>query len=691
MTTTTSSPAPFSIRMLLSSQDAVMAIAVVLIIGMMVVPLPPIMIDLLIALNLAVALGIMLSTMYVARSMEFSSFPTLLLFVTLFRLGVNISSSRLILLQGDAGKVIETFGNLIVGGNYVVGVVVFLMLMVIQWVVINTGAGRVAEVAARFTLDALPGKQLSIDADLNAGIIDEIEARRRRGEIQKEADFYGAMDGASKFVKGDAIAAIVIMLVNIFGGFIIGIVQRNMSFMDALQGYTLLTVGAGLAIQIPALLISSAAGLIVTRSTSESTLGHDLVGQLSNFNVLLVGAIIIGVLALAPGIPKPPFIAISGILGTAALAVWRGQQATPKEEEPLPLATQPETPEDMLQMVVVDPLEIEVGYGLIPLIDETHDDNLLRRVTGIRRQIMSELGLVLPIVRVRDNMQLKPQTYRVKIRGEEVARGELLLDRLLAIPGSDSEGGLQGVPTTEPAFGLPALWIGEVDKGRAELMGYTVVNPISVLSTHLTEIVRKNAADLISRQLVSEMLDQLRLKTPAAVEGLIPDMLTIGELQAVLQTLLTERVPIRDLGGILEVLSNMVGATRDPSILAEGVRQSLARTLSNQYRDEKNYLHVFTLSPQLEELLKSSLGASDKGGVSFQLGAELVQSIISRTGAQMEKLAQAGHLPILLCPRELRMAFRRLVEHSLPTLVILAFSEISNGTRVKADGVVELN
>ena len=687
MTTTTSSQG-FDLRSLLRFKDASMAFVLILVIGLMLIPLPTVVVDLLVVLNLAVSLGIILLTVYVSKPMDFSVFPSVLLMVTLFRLGLNVSASRQILLAGDAGRVIATFGSLVVGGNYVVGVVVFIILMIIQFVVINNGAGRVAEVAARFTLDAMPGKQLSIDADLNAGLIDETDARKRRGEIEAEADFYGAMDGASKFVRGDAVAAVIVMLVNILGGFIIGMVQRNLTFMDALQSYTLLTVGAGLAIQIPALLISAAAGLIVTRSTSESSLGSDVVGQLSNINVLVVGGAIIGALALVPGLPVLPFFLVAAVLGAAAYFVWR-MDSEPVIEDVVPVSLEPETPQDMLEMVVIDPMEIEAGYGIIPLIDEDRSDNLLRRVTSIRRQIMQELGLVLPIVRIRDNLRLPPNAYRVKVRGEEVARGDLLVDRYLAIPGSNADGDLRGQPTTEPAFGLPAIWINEAEKGRAELLGYTVVSPLSVLSTHLTEIVRKYAPELLDRQMAQEMLDQLRMKAPASVEGLVPEMLGLGEVQAVLRNLLRERIPIRDLSGILEVLANNAAATRDPDILAEAVRQSMARTISNSLRDEAGFLHVFTLAPQLEAVLRESL-RNQETGIGFEIDVGLAQNVLARTGEQMENLASIGYQPVLLSPRELRLAFRRLVEQSLPNLSVLAYSEISPGTRVRAHGMVEL-
>jgi flagellar biosynthesis protein FlhA len=690
--TPSQNPVLVALQGLLRSKDIVMAFSLVTLVGMLLIPLPAFLIDLAVALSIAASIGIVLLTMFISQPMEFSVFPTVLLLVTLFRLGINVSVSRLILLSGEAGQIITTFGNLIVGGNYVVGVVIFLILMIIQFVVINSGAGRVAEVAARFTLDAMPGKQLAIDADLNAGLIDENQARQRRKAIETEADFYGAMDGASKFVRGDAIAAIIIMLVNIIGGFVIGVLQRGMDLTTALQTYVLLTIGAGLAVQVPSLLVSAAAGLIVTRSTSETSLGNEVSGQISNFNMLAVGAVIVGLMTLVPGLPTLPFVLVSLGLGVAAFFVNKAQAAglALAQAANLPaLATEPETPEQMLEMVVVDPIELEIGYSLIPVIDEDSEDNLLRRITGIRRQLMGEMGLVLPVVRIRDNLRLPPQSYRIKIRGQEVASSEIVLDRLLAIPGADLEEPLQGIETFEPAFGLPALWIGASEQGQAELKGYTVVTPLSVLCTHLTEVVRAHASELLSRQLVQEMLDQLRQKAPASVEGVVPDLLNLGEIQGVLRDLLRERIPIRDLSGILEVLANNATMTRDPHILAEAVRQSMANTISSQYKDETGTLHVFTFAPQLEVTLRSSL-VSSESSPAFQIDAALAQRILIKTGEQMEALAQLGHFPILICPRELRLAFRRLVEQSLPNLIVMAFSEVGQGTKVKAHGMVNI-
>ena len=692
-TTAPRSPIVTALQSLLRSKDIVMALSLVILVGMLLIPLPAFLIDLAVALSIAVSIGIVLMTMFIKQPMEFSVFPTVLLLITLFRLGINVSVSRLILLSGDAGKIITTFGNLIVGGNYVVGVVIFLILMIIQFTVINSGAGRVAEVAARFTLDAMPGKQMAIDADLNAGLIDEQGARARRKFIESEADFYGAMDGASKFVKGDAIAAIIIMVVNIVGGFVIGVLQRGMPLVTALQTYVLLTIGAGLAVQVPSLLVSAASGLIVTRSTSESSLGTEVSSQISNFNVLAVGAAVVAMMMLVPGLPPLPFGLVSFGLGVGAFLVNKEQAAATAVEETAALPTrpsEPETPEQMLEMVVVDPIELEIGYSLIPIIDEDSQDSLLRRITAIRRQIMNEMGLILPVVRIRDNLRLPPQSYRIKIRGQEVAFNEIMLDRLLAIPGSDIEEPLQGTPTSEPAFGLPAIWISTSEQNQAELKGYTVVTPLSVLCTHLTEIVRSHSSDLLSRQLVQEMLNQLRQRNPASVDGVVPEMLNLGEVQAVLRNLLRERVPIRDLSGILEVLANNASMTRDPQILAEAVRQSMANTISSQYKDENNTLHVFTLAPQLEATLRSSL-VSSEGSPGFQLDATLAQRILVKIGEQMESLAQLGHIPILICPRELRLALRRLVEQSLPNLIFMAFSEVGRGMKVKAHGIVKMD
>jgi flagellar biosynthesis protein FlhA len=682
-------------RALLRNNDLLMAFLIVMLVSMMLVPLPTLVVDILVVLNLALSVGILLLSMYVSRPLDFSVFPSFLLIITLFRLGLNVSASRLILTEGTAGDVITTFGTLVVGGNYVVGVVIFIMLMVIQFAVINSGAGRVAEVAARFTLDAMPGKQMAIDADLNAGNIDEAEAKKRRAEVQQEANFYGAMDGASKFVKGDAIAAIIVIIVNILGGIAIGVLQRGLDAGTALQSYALVTVGAGLAVQVPALLISSASGIIVTRNTTTDSLGENVVRQLSNLRMLIGATVIVTLIGLVPGIPKLPFALVAVALGGSAYAIWLAERKRKMAEAaakaaPPPPAPVVETPEQMMGMVVVDPVELEVGYALLPLVDEDRADNLLHQVTNIRRQLLTELGFVVPVVRIRDNLRLGPQTYRIKIRGEEVAKGDLYVDRYLAIPGGEVDPSIRGISTIEPAFNLPALWISEAEKGRAELSSYTVVNALAALSTHLTEILRSRAADLLSRQMVQEMINHIRRKTPAAVEGIVPEMLSLGEFQDLLRNLLRERIPLRDLTGILEVVSKHAQVTRDPNILAEAVRQTMATTISNMYRDNDGFVHVFTFSPVLEKTLRTSLSSGD-GGFTLQVDPETAQQLLRSTGDNMEKMAKEGFLPILLCPRELRLAFRRLTEQAFQGLIVLAFSEISHGTKVKAHGMVEVH
>lgn len=579
---------------LLQQRDVLLPVAVVAVIAMMIVPLPTVMLDLLLIVNLSIGLLILLVSMYTTEPLAFSVFPTLLLITTLFRLALNISASRLILLNGFAGHVIEAFGSVVIGGSYVVGIVVFIILVVIQFVVITNGAGRVAEVAARFTLDAMPGKQMSIDADLNAGLITEAEAKRRRQKIEQEADFYGAMDGASKFVRGDAVAGIIIILVNILAGFVIGVMQQGMSLMGALQTYALLTVGDGLVSQIPALMISTATGIVVTRAATSGDLGSDTIRQItSNPRVLgiVTGALI--VLAFVPGIPKLPFFIIACLTGAGAYLAWQTEASgertaisggatvveTTATGEPAPTG-----PEAVTPLLALDPMELEIGYGLIPLVDPQEAGNLLDRITRIRRQMALDLGIVLPTVRVRDNLQLQPNQYVVKLRGVEVARGDLLINQYLAMNAGLADEQIEGIPTTEPAFGLPALWIQASLKDRAELLGYTVVDPPSVLTTHLTEVIKGNAANILSRQDVQTLITNLKAEHPAVVDELIPGVLSIGETQKVLQNLLRERITIRDLVTIVETLADYARQTRDTEALTEYVRQRLARAISAQYR-----------------------------------------------------------------------------------------------------------
>ena len=677
--------------------DMFIAVALALIIGMMIAPLPAMLLDMALILNVGVSVLIVLIAMYITEPLQFSVFPSLLLIITLFRLGLNVSASRMILAQATAGRVIETFGGFVVGGNYVVGVVVFVTLLVIQFLVITNGAGRVAEVAARFTLDAMPGKQLSIDADLNSGLIDETEARRRRRMVEQEADFYGAMDGASKFVKGDAIAAVVIVVVNIIGGFVIGLWQHGMDIIEALQTYTLLTVGQGLVTQIPSLLISTATGLIVTRSASEESLGSDVTRQLSDGSAMTLVAGFLVLLGLVPGMPTLPFLALGAAVGAGAALIKRRRKAAEEGAAEAaaqkgaggraPLLEAGESPAALLQ---VDPLEVELGFALIPLVDEMREDNLLNRVTNIRRQLAMELGFVLPKVRIRDNLRLPASRYRIKLRGAEVGRGELMLSHLLAMPTQPGVPAPEGHATTEPAFGLPAWWVTKSEQAQLELAGYTVVDPLSVLVTHLSETIRAHAPQLLSLQDVQDLLDNLRQAVPAAVDGVVPERFSLSELQEVLRNLLRERVSIRDLGTILETVSRYAGETRDTSTLTELVRRALSYSISDQHAEE-GVIHVATLDPATEAELADALRPGHGGGMhTLSLDPGTAQDLLEEIGRTMEQLAQVGHQPILLCSAEVRRPLARLTERSLPSLTVLSYNEIAPTAQVEAHAMVSL-
>jgi flagellar biosynthesis protein FlhA len=673
--------------------DLTMAVAAIVVIGLMVIPLPAIVLDMLLAVNLVSALTVLLVSMYVTEPLQFSVFPALLLVLTLFRLGLNVAATRLILLSGEAGTVIGAFGEFVVGGNFVVGVVIFLILMIIQFVVITNGAGRVAEVAARFTLDAMPGKQLAIDADLNAGLINEGEARRRRRAIEMEADFYGAMDGASKFVRGDAIAAVVIVLVNIFGGFGVGVFQQGMPLVQALQTFTLLTVGDGLVSQIPALLISTATGIMVTRAASEANLGRDVVGQFSaNPRAIGIASGVLLILALIPGLPKLPFILVGGLGLYCAYSLFKGQARASLAEE---AAQQAETtaaakqPENVVDLLQLDPMELEIGYGLIPLVDQEQGGNLLSRITLIRRQLAMDLGVVLPTIRVRDNLQLRPNTYVVKLRGVEVARGELMVNNFLAMNPGTAEDGLEGIPTTEPAFGLPAIWIGAGLRENAELLGYTVVDPASVLTTHLTEVIKTHAPAIVSRQDVKGLVDNLRRDYSALIDELVPNLLTLGEIQKVLQNLLRERVSVRDLVSILEALADAARTTKDTDLLTEYARRALARSITSLYKDEQGNLAAMMLAPQVDAALSGSLQQSDQG-TQIAVDPQTAQRLLQRIGREMERMAQQGYQPVLICSSRLRLPLRRLTERSLPNLTLLSFGEIVPQINVVSAGLVTL-
>ena len=674
------------------NSDVVLAAGVMVIIGMMIIPLPPFLIDLLVATNIAAAVTVLLIAMYTKDVLAFSVFPALLLLVTLFRLAINVSSTRLILLQADAGDIIASFGSFVVVGSVVVGIVVFLILLVIQFVVITNGAGRVAEVAARFTLDAMPGKQMSIDADLNAGIITEGEARERRERITQEADFYGAMDGASKFVKGDAIAGLVIVAINLVGGIAIGTMQNGLSPGDAVSTYSLLTVGDGLVSQIPALLISTATGLVVTRGASQANLGQDIREQLfSNPRVLFIVAAVLGAFGLVPGLPRFPFFVLAATMGVVGYLV---RERLRTEAEQVAAAVEAEVDEQeqsvdsVVSMLRLDPLEVEVGYGLIPLVDEEHGNGVLNRITVIRRQVATELGIIVPMIRIRDNLQLPPNTYVAKLRGIEIGRGELMVNHFLAMnPGVAGEE-IDGIETTEPAFGLPARWVNAAQKPRAELLGYTVVDPPSVLATHLSELIRRHAPELLSRQDTQTLLTNLKDEYPTVVEELVPGVLTVGEVQGVLQSLLSEGVSVRDLVSILETLADRGRQTKDIDELTEASRVALARQITMQYRREGDVLHAITLHPELEQGLAAGIQAMEQGAAIILEPSQL-QRLLTALAAEMEGAAARGKEPVLLVSARIRRPLRRLIERSLPTLPVLSYREVASEVEVEAVGMVE--
>jgi flagellar biosynthesis protein FlhA len=689
-----------TVRRLLRHTDLLAAVAVVTVVTMLVVPLPSALIDLLITLNISAALTIVVATMYLGKALDFSAFPSLLLLTTMFRLAINVSVTRLILTTGDAGSVVHDFGQFVVGGNVVVGLVIFLILVVIQFVVVTNGAGRVAEVGARFTLDAMPGKQMAIDADLNAGLITDEQARARRSEIAREADFYGAMDGASKFVKGDAMAAVIITAINLIGGIIVGVLQHHLSFTESTHQFSLLTVGDGLAAQIPALLISVATGIIVTRSASERDLGSDIANQiLRQRKAPMVAAGSIGLFALIPGLPTLPFLVIAAALGAVAWAVRDGLPGERAQDKAALDATKPALPageqssEEAKERLSVDALELAVGFGLVPLVDDGSNGALLRRVSMIRRQIAGELGIVIPAVRIHDELGLDSHEYVLKVRGSEVARSRIMPGHLLAMDPGDAAGGLQGVPTTEPAFGLAAVWVHESSRAEAETLGYTVVDAESMIVTHLTETIRSHAAELLSRQDVKALLDQLKETNAAVVEEVVPETLTLGEIQRVLQALLAEGVPVRDLGTIMEAIGDKARITRDTGLLTEYARQALGRAITAPHLDERLCLQAITLDPTIEQEVATSITQTTDGEY-LAIEPPRAQAIVSALRAQVEHAAArgaggpGGRGPVLLCSARVRRHLRRLIAQAQPHLPVCSYNEIAPGVNVETIGVI---
>jgi flagellar biosynthesis protein FlhA len=673
--------------------DMIAAIFVVIVIVMMIVPLPPAIIDLLIAANISMALAIVIMTLYVRRALEFSVFPSLLLLTTLLRLAINVSVTRLILLHGDAGHMVEAFGDFVVGGNVVVGLIIFVVLVVIQFVVVTNGAGRVAEVAARFTLDAMPGKQMAIDADLNAGQITEEEARKRRQDVAREADFYGSMDGASKFVKGDAIAAIVITLINLIGGIIVGVAQQGMPFGEAAATFSLLTVGDGLAAQIPALLISVATGIMVTRSADAGEdLGTDIASQFGAQGkaVQMAGAVV-AMFAIVPGLPKIPFIVVGGALFFLGRQLGKNAKEAADlaevEANDVPLPPQPSSTDQARAALAIDPLELVVGFGLVPLVDQQAGGTLVSRVSNVRRQIASELGTVIPPVRIHDEVGLRSHEYALRVRGAEVARGQVLAGHQLALDPGDAVGQLSGVPTTEPAFGLPAVWIGDESQSEAEALGYTVVDTESVIVTHLTEVIRRHVSDLLTRQDTKQLLDGLKETNAAVVDEVVPDLVSIGEIQRVLQALLKEGVSIRDLGAIVEAIGDRARVTRDPNLLAEYARQTLGRAIVGPHLDDDSRLRAIALDPAIEQEVADSITATADGEY-LAMEPSRAQALVQALQQQSEQPLPGGSRPVLLCSSRIRRHLRRLVEQTVPQLPVCAYTEVAPGVTVETVGVV---
>jgi flagellar biosynthesis protein FlhA len=669
--------------------------ASVMLVVLMIVPIPAWLLDILLSANITIALVIISTALYTENALAFSAFPTMLLIITLFRLSLNITATRAILLHGYAGEVINFFGQIVVGGNYAVGFVIFLILIIIQFVVITNGAGRVAEVAARFTLDAMPGKQLAIDADLNAGLVTEAEARQRRKDIQRSADFYGAMDGASKFVRGDAVAAVIIVAINTVGGFIVGVAQQHLTIIESLQKFTLLTVGEGIVTQVPALLISTATGIIVTRAAAETDFGSDITKQLTaQPRALLITAIITALFGFA-GLLRWLMFLISAILfivyfarreGAAEAAAER-KVAAGKGGVPGAPGAQPagKSAESVVPLLSYDPMELEIGFGLIPLVDVNQGGDLLERITLIRRHAARDLGIAVPPIRVRDNLQLRPNSYLVKIYGLEVAQAEVMVSRLLAMNPGTATAPIDGIPTTEPAFGLPALWIGENARSEAEMAGYTVIDPTSVIATHLTELIKAHSPDLLGRQETSALLDNIKSHYPVVVDELVPGLLTVGEVQRVLQNLLRERIPIRNLVMILETLADAARVSKDVDFLTEKVRAALARHISAEYA-ENGLLSVITVDPRLESLLSEAVR---RGEDAFALlDPNTVSRIYTSLTRQIAVAQNAGLQPIVLCSPSVRLALKRLTERAAPQLVVLSYSEIAPGLRVESIGQI---
>lgn len=678
----------------MANADIMMGVGVMAILGIMILPIPTLLLDLFLSISITISVIILMVAMYVLKPLEFSVFPSVLLLTTLFRLALNVASTRLILMHGSegvdaAGQVIKAFGNFVVGGNFAVGFIVFLILVIINFMVITKGAGRIAEVGARFTLDAMPGKQMSIDADLNAGIINEQEAKKRREEIAREADFYGAMDGASKFVRGDAIAAILIMLINIIGGFIIGVFQYGMDMASAAQTFTILTVGEGLVAQIPALIISTGAGMIATRAASSSDLGTEITSQVFvHPKAIATAAGVLFALGLVPGLPHLSFISLAAITGFIAYnlsQVKEVEEEAPKVEKPKP------TPAQEVEAVLpLDALALELGYRLIPLVDANRGGELLDRIRQIRKQIAVDMGIVVPPIHIRDNLQLEPNSYSLLMKGISVAGGAIMTDRFLALNAGNVDMKISGIETTDPAFGLPAVWITEGDKEKAQFAGYTIADPTTVVATHITEILRSNAHELLGRQEAQHLLDNIAKDSPKLVEELVPNLLPLGTIVKVLQNLVRERVSIRDIKTILEALADYAPLTKNQELLTEYARQSLARSITRQYQIKDGSIPVVIMDPRVEETISGGVQSLPQGSY-LALEPGLAQKILTKIRDSLELFNPLGYQPILLCSPNIRGHVKRFTERFFPNLVVLSHSEIASGVRIQSIGSLRLD
>lgn len=675
------------------SSSAMIAMGVIAILMVMIIPIPTFLLDILLSFSIAISIIILLMSMYVLKPLQFSVFPSVLLMVTLLRLSLNVASTRLILLHGSegtsaAGQVIHAFGTFVVGGNYVVGLIVFLVLVLINFVVITKGATRVAEVSARFTLDAMPGKQMSIDADLNAGLISDTDARRRRVEIEQEANFYGAMDGASKFVRGDAIAGILIVLVNIIGGLIIGVLQMGMPVVDAARNYTLLTVGDGLVTQVPALIVSTAAGLLVTRTATSTELGDEVKSQVfTQPRAMATAAIMLFVFALIPGMPKVSFVIVAAIIAFIAYRVVqslarRKQQEEAEEKE----VAAPAEPVDAI--APLDAMGLEVGYTLIPMVDASQGGELLQRIKALRRQLATEMGFIMPAIHIRDNLKLKPDEYNVLLKGVEVARGNVMMGHQLVISTDDKAMKIKGIPTKEPAFGLPAMWVTDREKDSVMAKGFVVVDPATVMTTHLTELTKTYADELLGRQEVQSLVDNLEQLYPRVVKEIVPKVVPINLLHRVLQRLLRERISVRDLLTIIETMGEYVAMTKNADILTGYVRQALGRAITRQYQDKDGNITVMIMSPDIEDKISRSISHTEHESF-VSPDPNLVKKMVGSLQKMVAAFATSGLQPIVLCSPNTRIHFRKILEKFFPNVVILAHNEISREANIKSMGMVE--